>query len=269
MYTPNDDLITPDQVNKLTERWQRCRLEDIADLFYAYHETKGHTERVLSYRLSDKAFKALKDHLPCSNIPFSFIVRLGLRRNYREDEVANEPFFTLVLDVVPKDNSKGLLLDSDDRRCYRLRWQPDELLDPPGSGFGDNNSGPDEIPPQGAYLFLSSWLETSASDIASTFESLALNVGKRVKAYVYLPTESDDIAKKILATDATDGGGLFVHMGKGPAVSYHPFSFRPVLEVRKGLLGGPGGESPSVNLVDGPGGTYYDYSKPSPPYGEG
>lgn len=258
---------------RLAENWQRCRQEDLPKAFYVYDRAELRSERVVTYRLAGSApgnmaetmIDALTDMI---NDPakFNFIVRLGLRPERLKGEITTEPAFALFLQV----NNIGEEDDNWEDNCIEMTWKNDGYFSTAQSAYPDSEAN--AIPAASAYLFVYSWLETPEKDLARPFTAATRTLGERVKAYIFSPAESRSIYNDLKHSTKNE---LQVHLGRGLAVWVHPFSFRPVIEVKGAVKGGiyadPVRESTGLSNLpldddgDGDGDSFYDYSHPDPP----
>lgn len=250
------DPISVNEFEKLTVNWQRCRSDDLPDLFYGYDAGEMQAERLATYFMDTKTmerFAALITELEAKDEPYSLLVHLGLRKGYRKRQTAKSPHFELLLQIQTANTEYG-------ENVWRLWWEADPSfpVQPKESVLSDR----DAIPGAAAFLFVHSWLETKHADLGDPFEANAYHLGRRVKAYRFNREEGQQIAAKIKDAVATGDGLLCVHLGKGISVSTHPFSFRPVLEVTTNsfVLNG----RVRIEGDDGDG-SYFDYSLPIPP----
>ena len=243
-------------VRKLAEHWQRCRLDDLPGLFSAYDKEQAQTERVVTYRLDQDSLTQLLADADKDN-DFHFVVHLGLGKDYYSDQVPVSPPFLLLIQVLRNAADYQ-------RNCYALGWASDSRFTDPLQ----TDSGVNAIPAASAYLFVYSWLETPAHELAGAFESVAHEQDCRVKSYSFSVEESRSIRNDIERSIKTGTPNLLLHLGKGIAVKGHPFSFRPVLEVENAVaVDNPGKvKRNATGLLDDDGNSYYDFSKPNPPY---
>ena len=234
------------------EAWQRCRQEDLPRAFYAYKD--GRSQRAVTFRLKD--FADLQAEVPKSG-DFQFVVHLGLHPDRLGKGIGKKPAFTLFIQVVRKGAGYG-------NKGYELAWTAKSRF---SKGLEQGpTSGLNAIPAASAYLFVHSWLETPEVYLSDPFLAATRNLGERVKAYLFAPAESRSIAND-LGKGAT---GLDIHLGNGMAVWQHPFSFRPVIEVKR-TLGkdyAPASDQLPRNtsgMTNDEGDSFYDFGYPDPP----
>lgn len=238
----------------LAENWQRCRAGDLPALFTAYDTKEKQSERVVSFQLNVKTVEKLyKQSKPEKGL--RYIVHLGLRKeSYSETVPDNTPFVLLIQAYHGPDDYQ--------KKCHELAWMPNSKF----SNSIGTKSEANAIPAAGAYLFVHKWMETPADELADVFQSKTYQQDLRVQAYIFSYEESLSIRNDMI----TDGGTyneVCIHLGDGIAVTGHPFSFRPVLEVKNAVdpeKPGKTGRS-MTGLSDETGNSYYDYATPIPP----
>lgn len=250
-------FLPPKKVGKLAKNWQRCRQEELPGLFYVYDEKEGHSERIVTYRMAGDQFKAFYDGIPVKK-DFKLIVHLGLKTNHYSESIPESPAFVLMVQclVKPTDWQK---------ECYALDWEANSRF---SSGAEDDSSSEkNAIPAAGAYLFVQSWMETPESHLAEPFTAVSHVLGRRVKAYVFSPTESRSIYDDMTNSLASKKPCLDIHLGRGLAVYDHPFSFRPVIEVKNAVDPKEMGTVArnATGLVNDNGDSFYDFGEPIPP----
>lgn len=246
---------TPTVVAKAAEWWQRCRQEELRRAFYAFDEDKQQSERAVSYRLAGKDnIEALIKEVENPE-QFHFIVHLGLRGQDVQGPILDTPPFLLYLQA-----SNGA--DDWQQNCFELSWVKDSRFSRLMEDGTD--SGQNAIPAASAYLFVQAWLELPEVALAVPFSAASRVMGQRVKAYSFSMAESHSIY-----LDLTNSKKycLDVHLGKGMAVWDHPFSFRPVLEVRGAVTDLAQRTRPvnATGLTNPEGDSFYDFGQPIPP----
>lgn len=253
------------EVKQNAKNWQCRRQEDLAAAFYAYDTEEKQQERVVSFRLDHDKLAALKASVPFDEA-FELVVYLGLRNKKASKTVRKKPDFVLYLEVLTKGSKPQ-------RNCYELTWVKNGRF---STTFQDDtNSGKNAIPGASAYLFVQSWLQTPEAELALPFTAATRVLGTRVKSYRFSAAESVSIMADVETSLAATKGKkkdkavahLDIHLGSGMAVWAHPFSFRPVLEVKHGA--DPLATRAAVpfvsRLVNDSGDSFYDYSYPDPP----
>jgi len=243
---------------RLAENWQRCRQEDLPKAFYAYDETEQQSERVVTYRLKGKeTIKSLLD-LVGKKKKFNFIVRLGLRTERMTDEIFTEPAFALFIQV----HNLGAKNEDLETNGFELAWERNSRFSV--TQESNANSEANAIPAAGAYLFIHAWLETPESHLAVPFTAATRVMGERVKSYIFSQSESLSIYNDLKNSKENC---LDIHLGRGLAVWVHPFSFRPVIEVKGAVAKGKTRQVPmnATGLTNEDGDSYYDYGFPDPP----
>jgi hypothetical protein len=152
-----------------------------------------------------------------------------------------------------------------------MTWAPNARFT---NGEADNaNSGQNAIPAASAYLFVMSWMELPERDLATPFTAVSHVLGKRVKNYRFSNAESLSILKDIGQSLSSRAPGLHIHLGNGLAVYDHPFSFRPVIEVRHAvkvhedgsMVEPESGGRNTTGLLNDHGDSFYDFGAPEPP----
>lgn len=216
--------ITRDDVAQAAERWQRCRQEDLPRLFYAYNDSSDRlrSERVVSYQLGGKKVETLTKKLSLDK-PFNFAVHLGAHSSDLQGPVPDSPAFTLFLEAAVQTEKKQAF------KCQELSWAKNSRFNKRTED--DVTSRRNAIPAASAYLFVQSWLELPEVALARPFSATAHMMGKRVKSYLFTAEESRSILRDIKLSETK---ALQIHLGNGLAVDDHPYSFRPVVEVKGG-----------------------------------
>lgn len=241
--------------NRSYETWQTTLPDNLPTLFYAFDETQSQTERVAGFRITDQdQFKLLLD-----SKPERLRIHLGANPDYDSNIVPSYPAVQFFIEGL---KSKGETV------TLQFEWDPN----PPflEKGAYGQDSGPNEIPVDGAILFAQAWLETPYDSIRDAFEGAdSRNLVQRVKSYTF---QEDETASIITQLEKYTGDvQLNLYLGNSIPVTNHPFGFRPVLEVRpvpfipaektkakaskKDNNGGGGGD----------GSTFFDFSNPCPP----
>jgi hypothetical protein len=242
-------------IEAAAENWQRCRQEDLPRIFYAYDDKEHQSERLVSFRLKGKkTIQGLTDLIEDPS-DFKFIVHLGLRKFDLSEPIPSKPAFLLYLQVY---NKKG-----DWQKNYvQLKWDKNSRFSKAMEDGTD--SGTNAIPAASAYLFVQSWLEMPEVMLAKPFTAATRVMGQRVKAYIFSPEESYSIYLDIM--NSTEDC-LDIHLGNGLAVWDHPFSFRPVIEVKGAVPKGKNRQVPmnATGPLDDDGNSYYDFGSPHPP----
>jgi hypothetical protein len=263
MAKKNSQTLPKEVTQKLAENWQRCRQENLPALFYAYDEKESQGERIVTFRLDRDKLQELYDDVTDQG-SLQFIVHLGMTDESIPEQIPDIPPFVLLLQASEKKTDFQA-------NCFLLNWAPNGRFTTYEES--DPTSGENAIPAASAYLFVMSWMETAEEDLAMPFTAGSHVLGKRVKNYRFSNAESISIYKDIKATLKSDLPRLDIHMGNGLAVYDHPFSFRPVIEVRNAVNVDENGSlvEPTTNgrsatgLVNGYGDSFYDFGAPEPP----
>ena len=227
--------------------WQTCLPGNLPTLFYAFDETENQTERVAGFRITDQSeLEAL-----VSNKPSRLRIYLGADPDFEFNTVPSTPAIQFYL--------QGLKGQSDNPPVA-FEWDPN----PPflESGAYGPDSGPNEIPPDGAILFARAWMETPYEMIGDAFEGAdAKSLVQRVKYYTFQEDETVSILAQL--ADGLAGGETHVclYLGNSIPVSGHPFGFRPVIEIRPII------NSKKIKTLNGDGSksSFFDFSSPCPP----
>ncbi|MEO0724652.1 MAG: hypothetical protein AAFZ63_08930 [Bacteroidota bacterium] len=223
--------------------WQQILPTNLPVSFTAYDTDKGQTDRVACYGIPGYALNDL-----LATFPKRLRIRIGIADGADYDHIPTEPYAQFFVEGVEPQNG-NLMIE-------RLGW----VANPPflSEGFVGPDSGTDEIPSEGALLFVMGWLETNYSDIANAFDGLnpKTNQVQRVRSYTFSEDESQKIFN--LLENNLNNSMLYLYMGKTIAVSMHPMEFRPVIEVRI---------NKTADDNDGGGGShFFDFSNPCPPF---
>lgn len=250
-------VLSKKKVEKLAQNWQRCRQEELPGLFYAYDEVEHQSERIVTYRLAGDPLKDFYESIPAKKA-FKLIVHLGLQADHYPESIPESPAFMLLIQssVKSSDWQEG---------CFPMKWEANSRFSK--GAEDDSSSEKNAIPAAGAYLFVQSWLETPESLLAVPFTAVSHVLGRRVKAYVFSPTESRSIYDDMTRSMASNMPCVDIHLGRGLAVYDHPFSFRPVIEVKNAVdPKNPGSVARNATgLTNDDGDSFYDFGAPIPP----
>jgi hypothetical protein len=246
---------TAKQLAKAAENWQRCRQEDLPRALFAYDSEQQLSKRVVSYRLEGKKeIEALIKDISKQD-EFYYMVHLGLRDMDLQGPIGERPLFTMYIQLVKKGKKKQ-------REAQELDWYKDSRF---GKLMEDGTkSGLNAIPAASAYLFVQAWLELPEIALSRPFTAEYRVLGERVKSYVFSVAESRSI---YLDLKNSKEDRLDIHLGKGMAVWDHPFSFRPVVEVKRAVAPGKVRTTPmnATGLLNPEGDSFYDFGRPVPP----
>lgn len=244
-------------MSALAENWQRCRQEEIPGLFQVYDAQEKQSERLVSFRMKGAQLKELYERASKGK-KLQFIVHLGLSENYYTERIPKYPHFGLYLQPF---HSKATYQQD----CFPLAWEANSRFS--ASMTDESGSEANAIPAAGAYMFVMSWLEMAEEDLASPFTAVSHVLGKRVRAYVFSEVESASILDDIKNSLASKNPCLDIHLGNGLAVYDHPYSFRPVIEVKRAVdldnLGRV--HRNATGLTNDDGDSFYDFGLPVPP----
>ena len=223
--------------------WQQILPADIPIAFSAFDDKHGQTDRVSCYSTPASKLTGL-----LATFPRQLRIKIGIADNPDYSKVPTKPYAHFFVEGLYPQNGT-------ETKIEQLGWNPN----PPflTEGFYGPDSGVDEIPSEGALLFLMGWLETDYASIASTFDGLnpVTNQVQRVRHYTFSEEESEKIFN--LLDGNLNNSTLYLYMGKTIAVNIHPMEFRPVLEVR----------IDEESDANGSGGShFFDFSNPCPPY---
>ena len=254
-------------VHRAATAWQRLRPESLPGAFYAFDEKEGYSERVVTYALEKGKLEALYRHVEQAvaeeKQEVLVTVHLGINGDYLTEQLPTYPAFTLFVQLAIKGEERYT-------NCAELSWEANgrfSSIDPV-----DVYSGRYAIPAASAYLFVRSWQELSEIELARPFTATSRVLGQRVRSYTFAAAESRQIVRDIGASLRGDKPGIAIHLGSGVAVWEHPFSFRPVVEVRGAVPSteeAVAGGRRVTGLTNGQGDSFYDYSIPQPPYADG
>ncbi|PHI19096.1 hypothetical protein CEQ90_14360 [Lewinellaceae bacterium SD302] len=242
--------IDESDVAAYAENWQRCLNEDIPDLFYAFDQSEGMTERISSFRISGTTVADLLTATESFGTDFRFYIRLVLKPGYRDQEMIPETPFFYPLIQVASTNSRGL----DNENAFIPDWDPNPKID------HSTDSNVDEIPGAGAYLFVENWLAEDHNDLADVFTLTASHNNQRVVSYKFSKDESQAFYNALDAVKS-DTPQVSIHLGSSFVVASHPVAFRPVIEVASGSGRG--------QMLGKKTNAYFDFSNPTPPYPAG
>ncbi len=262
----------PILVARAMKNWQQCRQEDLPLAFYAYDEEECQSERVVTYRIGRDEIHKLLENIKLDKKTkepgpdFHFKIHLGLRQELLTKNIPEYPAFTLfiqALNAYPKKGQKPC--DYDYSGSVELEWERNSRFsETMGEG---TDSGKNALSAAGAYLFIHSWMELPEEVLADPFTAVSKVLGKRVRSYRFAHNESLSIYQDILASLKSDIPTVDVHMGNGLAVWEHPFSFRPVIEVKDVMKNGGAKAIQRLNGggVNDDGDSFYDFGGPEPP----
>ena len=224
--------------------WQQILPTNLPVSFTAFDSDKRQTDRVACYGCPGYALKDL-----LATFPKQLRIRIGIAEGADYNKIPEEPYAQFFVEGVNPQNGKAMI--------ERLGW----VANPPflSEGFVGPDSGVDEIPSEGALLFLMGWLETDYADIANAFDGLnpKTNQVQRFRSYTFSEDESLKIFN--LIENNLNESMLYLYMGKTIAVSMHPMEFRPVVEVRIN-------ESNNADNNGGGGSHFFDFANPCPPF---
>lgn len=263
MAKKNSQTLPKEVTQKYAENWQRCRQEDLPALFYAYDKTENQGERIVTFRLDKNTLQELYDGVTNTDT-LQFIVHLGMTEESIPQQIPDVPPFVLLLQA--SEQRKDF-----QENCFLLDWAPNGRFTT--SEENDPTSGKNAIPAASAYLFVMSWMETPEEDLAMPFTAVSHVLGKRVKNYRFSNVESQSIYEDIGRSLKNKVSYLDIHLGNGLAVYDHPFSFRPVIEIKnavdltkKGKVKKPvTGARNATGLTNENGDSFYDFGQPEPP----
>ena len=257
MKMKNKGPVSQAKMAEYAENWQRCRTEDIPGLFQGYDVGQKQCERLVTFKMSKEALKAFQATIKMGSDKLRFIVHLGLLHHDFPSRVPEQPAFQLFIQALYNEEDWH-------KNCFSLEWDPNGKFSQSGGKSTNNNS--EAISAASAYLFVHSWMETFTEDLAMPFESVNHDLDRRVKAYQFSNDESKAIAAD-LGTPKVSADGLYIHLGRGLAVSGHPFSFRPVIDVANPQRSNSSSEifAKATGLMDDDGDSYYDFGAPIPP----
>lgn len=249
--------ISSKKMKALAENWQRCRQEELPGLFQAYDAKEAQSERVVTFRMKKSMLRDLYAKAKKTD-GLKFIVHLGLADDHYSDLLPEVPPFGLFLQAY---HSKS----EYQHDCYPLAWEPNSRFTT--SMEEETGSEANAIPAASAYLFVMSWLEMAEEDLTVPFTAVSHVLGKRVRAYVFSEVESQSILNDIEHSLTSKPSWLDIHLGNGLAVYDHPFSFRPVIEVKNAVdTNNPGKISRNATgLTNDEGDSFYDFGQPVPP----
>ena len=265
-------LPNTNHVSGLAEDWQRCRPERLPGAFFAYDDLERQSERVVTYRLDQEAMQYLHDTVPTKqgkpDFPpdFHFKIHLGLYKHLLTEDVPERPAFTLFLQALNNYPEKGhQLSDKDYAGSVELAWEKNSRFSETMATNTDSEAN--ALSAAGAYLFVHSWMELPEENLADPFTAVSKVLGKRVRAYRFAHEESKSIWHDIAASLKGKNPALDVHLGNGLAVWAHPYSFRPVIEIKDVVNNGGEKliERISGGAVNDSGDSFYDFGGPEPP----
>lgn len=226
--------------------WQTCLPTNLPTLFYAFDHSQQQTERVAAFKIFDQnELQSLLD-----SQPQRLKITIGADPAYDFTSIPSDPAVRFFLDGLSPQNGDMVRIQFD--------WDPNPPFLEQGAYSPD--SGPNEIPAEGAILFAIAWLETKYDDISSTFEGVDTthNLVQRVKSYIFQEDETTTILG--LLADYIGAVDVCLYLGNSIPVSKHPFGFRPVLEIL------PTNKSKRANVLGGGNGHFFDFSNPCPPF---
>lgn len=258
------------QVAEMAEAWQRLRPENLPGAFSAYDDVECQSERVVTYRIGrdeiEQLISKIKFYGDEPVKEFHFKIHLGLRNEYLTTEIPEQPAFALFIQALSSYPKVGHIPSPEDYEgSIELEWEKNSRFS--ATNATNTESEANALSAAGAYLFVQSWMETPEEDLAMPFTAISKVLGKRVSAYRFAHDESISIYNDILAILGGETPLLDVHLGNGLAVWQHPFSFRPVIEVKDVMKNG-GAEAIgriSGGATNSTGDSFYDFGGPEPP----
>lgn len=252
-------LMTMKKVKKSCKKWRNALTSDL-DNFFTY-EKDDHIHRIDRYELEKDAIKfILNNKEKIENI--SVLMGVGKTMHYKKNKKSrlDNQIFQPILKTYFKE----------DTQITHHHFSTKPSLKPTDVNLIRSDG---ELDPIVAKLFLLNWQSLTESELINAFEGL---VGKkisseeetekveitfgqqkihRVNEYIFTKEETKGILDNLNAVK--ERPYFAIALGSGLKVpNFHPFSFRPVInikEVTKGSLG------------DDSGSNYYDTSRPCPP----
>ncbi len=225
--------------------WQTCLPGNLPTLFYAYDESEKQTERVAAFRITDQSELAAL----VSSKPGRLRINLGADPDFDFNTVPSTPAIEFDLQGLSPTSSPT-----------QFEWDPNPPFLEVGA-YGPD-SGPNEIPPDGAILFARAWMETPYEMIGDAFEGAdAKSLVQRVKFYTFQEDETASILTQLENGLAEGETHVCLYLGNSIPVTGHPFGFRPVIEIRPII------NSRKAKTFNGDGSksSFFDFSSPCPP----
>lgn len=247
MGTIKQGRLSQETVDKYTENWMKMLPGQDSNMFVAYDNKSGETERVTSFKLEEAALKNIKEITKKNNVEH-FGVYLGATDDSFIDlkRIPDNPYFIPILGV----KLEGI----PDTIFYKFSWEANPpFLDVKGDHIKHYSvtSGIDAISPRNAYLFMKSWMDRPFGELGRAFVGTANGLLQRVRHYRYITAESEEMVKSITIADQ-----VYMHIGDGGVNPEHPFAFRPIIETVWKSDG---------TLAAEAGGSAFDFSSPCPP----
>lgn len=237
-----------------TRSWKHFPPSLISDLFY-YKDDKGEQQRYYSFILSEEDTNILRSLDP-ENIS---AIRFFLACAYTDSIYTFNPW----IGILYKN-------ETEDEFLFELQLVDASALPIWYQGI---------ITPGTADLFRLKWLEIGAEKInyafaGKTFKKFGdqtrddpdslLPTNQRVKFYHFGKDDVHDIINNLQNTSKR----FYLHLGAGLQVDiFHPYNFRPVIEVGRLRYITPGSEDITLDGDDDD--NYYERAQPCPPYCHG
>ncbi len=272
-------------VEDMKLNWQHCLPINIGNLFT--YKTQTGTRRYDTYHLADTHLRHIINDLNytgsdgVNNVETLAIV-MGVKKTTFDDLALRVELegthFVPILEVVLKQAFNGK------KTFYFAMEAIRDFFKDPAIPFIVSSDG--EISPVVAELFILKWLSLTNVEVINAFNGLAANCVSttadgveergtiifssqklsRVVQYTFSTQETESIINVIKEGFAIDPGqtSFYVHLGAGLEVpDFHPFNFRPII----GIVVEADDPTPDRrSQVAVPGVTYFDTSKPCPPF---
>ncbi|MCB0628319.1 MAG: hypothetical protein R2824_14655 [Saprospiraceae bacterium] len=273
-----------EQVDKLNQEWNNCLPSSISNLFYEKHDKTG-IQRVsyFSLNLDDADYDTIRGFwkefhgfciiriiMGCENEKFSPVFELT-HVDFQLSKTAQENPPSLYYSLIPNYDTETPKPSLSPIFSYSNTLFNNE--DPP--------SGLTEITPGVADLFHKKWFELSNAKLSAAFSGIThridsgkpdtigqegqqLLTSKRVQSYVFSQSDTNIVIAYIVNPIYEDSS-VRMYMGSGLTMRFtHPFRFRPMLFLPNLQSGMPEVQSDPTDDPDS--GTYFERSKPCPPY---
>lgn len=284
-HTNKTQEITSAEVSSLRDSWMNCLPGNISNLFYQKDPQKG-IQRIsyFSLRFTEENISAIRIFRDTYQNDCIIRIIMGCKKDEHQNDV-----FAPVFELTYQGIVNQLILDPlfFSQTPHFSTYSPRPSLNPVLNLIGFQRSGSSvdpltEITGGVADLFHKKWSEFSDAELADAFTGIthmtsssnrAISIeeeaqqfltSKRVRSYVFSKADTSIILQYIL--QQSSGQPIYMYMGAGLTVRFtHPFNYRPMLL----LPDRPSGMPKDAEWPEDPdAGTYFERSRPCPPYCE-
>lgn len=277
--------LTTDEVSSFRENWMNCLPGNISNLFYQKDLKKG-IQRIsyFSLNFNKKDISDIETFRDTYQKDCIIRIIMGCEKDEHQNDIFT-PVFELTYQGVVNQIVQDPLFFSQTPHFSTYSPRPSlnpilnlaelQLPDSPIDSLTEITGGV-------ADLFHKKWSEFSDAELADAFTGIthmtsssnrAISIeeeaqqfltSKRVRSYVFSKADTSIILQYIL--QQSSGQPIYMYMGAGLTVRFtHPFNYRPMIL----LPDRPSGMPEDAEWPEDPdAGTYFERSRPCPPYCE-